>query len=354
MNILSRYIIKNILSAIILVLLTLIGVEIFLELVSELKDLGRGNYTILAVLLNVPLFLPADIYQLFPIAALIGSLIGLGKLASQNELVVMGAAGVSRLKITLAVLNCALIMLFFVTILGEVVAPKAIDTVKYRKMVALSGGQTLRTKTGIWIRQGNDFVFIKEILGNNHMSEVTRYQFDQQQRLKLASFAEHGEYQNGKWLLQQINQTQFENDNVISQHLPRQWWRFGLDRKLLGITNLMPDQMTLTKLYAYIHYSHQNKQASGIYEFNFWKRLIQPLSTLVMIFLAVPFIFGPLRSANMGLRMVIGVIVGFCFYIMNQFLGPFSLVYQVPALVAAMLPSLIFAIIGGFLLFLRS
>jgi lipopolysaccharide export system permease protein len=118
----------------------------------------------------------------------------------------------------------------------------------------------------------------------------------------------------------------------------------------LGISNVQADQLSLAKLYAYIRYRQQNNLGAGMYEFAFWKRLLQPLATLVMIFLAVPFIFGPLRTVSMGLRVVTGVIVGFSFYILNQFFAPISQVYQIPAVLAAALPTVAFAILGAFLL----
>jgi lipopolysaccharide export system permease protein len=219
----------------------------------------------------------------------------------------------------------------------------------------MSGGQSIKTSDGIWYRDNNDFIFIKEIAANNELRNIARYRVNTKMQLILTSFAEKGHYENGQWLFYNINQTNIENNNhIVSKKIAKQSWGITLDKNLLGLTKLTPDQMSLNKLKAYLQFRHHNGLTAGLYEFEFWKRLIQPIATMVMIFLAIPFIFGPLRSSSMGFRIVAGVIVGFSFYVMNQFFGPLSLVCQIPAFISALLPTLLFALIGGFLLFLKS
>lgn len=354
MDILNKYIGKTVVVSILTVLLILLGVESFLELASELKDVGKGNFDLWQAASNVPLMVPTDIYELFPMSALIGCLMGLGKLANQSELIVMSAAGVSRWQIIHALLRVALILLLFVTLLGEGVAPFAQHYAKDSKTIAVSSGQTFKTASGVWFRDGNNFIFVRDIYVDHRLNDVTRYQFNDNKQLVLASHAYKGIYERGNWFFYDVHQSVINNDHVVSKTIPKQLWDIHLDKRLLGLSNISPSQMTLWKLYSYIHYRHKNDLGTGLYEFEFWKRLTQPLSSLVMIFLAVPFIFGPLRTVSMGLRVVVGVVVGFGFYILNQFFGPISQVYQVPAALAATLPTLTFALLGTFLLFLRA
>jgi|688.fasta_scaffold259600_2 lipopolysaccharide export system permease protein len=353
MNILNKYISKAIISSVLIVLLTLIGVESFLELASELKDVGKGGFHFFQALKNVPLMLPTDLYELFPMAALIGSLIGLGKLANNSELIVMTAAGMSRWQIILSMLQAAIFLLIFVSLIGEGLAPTSQQLAKDAKTAALSGGKTLKTASGVWFRDGNNFIFVRDILGN-HLHDVTRYKFNKDKKLTVISHANEGIYQQGGWLFYHIKQSELFNDHIKSETYNMQHWDINLDKRLLGISNIHAEQMSLFKLYAYIRYRHQNDLGAGLYEFAFWKRLIQPFATLVMILLAVPFIFGPLRTVSMGLRIVTGVIVGFSFYILNQFFGPVSQVYQMPSMLAAFLPTVTFALLGTFLLFLKA
>lgn len=354
MNILNKYIGKVIITSVLMVLLTLLGVESFLDLASELKDVGKGNFHFFQALINVPLMLPTDMYELFPMAALIGSLIGLGKLANQSELIVMSAAGVSRWQIIRAMLQAAALLLLIVSLIGEGLAPKAQQFAKDSKTVALSGGKTLKTASGVWFRDGNNFIFVRDILFGNHLYDVTRYKFNEDKKLSVISHADHGLYENNGWSFQNVVQSEIFSDHIKSQNFETQRWDINVDKRLLGISNTHADQMSLPKLYAYILYRHHNDLGAGLYEFAFWKRLIQPIATLVMILLAVPFIFGPLRTVSMGLRIVTGVIVGFSFYILNQFFGPMSQVYQIPAVLAALLPTVTFALLGTFLLLLKT
>lgn len=341
-------------SSVLLVLLLLLGVESFLELASELKDIGKGNFHFLQALINVPLMLPTDIYQLFPMAALIGSLMGLGRLANQSELIVMSAAGMSRWQIMRALLFTTVILLVFVSLIGEGIAPQTQHIAKQYKMLSLSAGQTFKSASGVWFRDGSNFIFVRDIYVDNRLTDVTRYHFDPDKRLTLISHAYKGLYKQGSWYFRDVHQSEIFDDHVVSKTIPLQKWDIKLDKRLLGVSNISPDQMSLKRLYSYIKYRRQNDLGMGMYEFEFWKRLTQPLASLVMVFLAIPFIFGPLRSVSMGFRVMIGVVIGFSFYILNQFFGPLSQVYQIPAILAATLPTITFALIGTFLLFLRA
>lgn len=353
MSMLSRYISRIIISSILLVLLILLGVESFLELATELKDVGKGSFTFFQALMNVPFVLPTDLYELFPMAALIGSMIGLGKLANQSELVVIMAAGVSKWTITRYLLQSAFILLIAVSIIGEFVAPKATYYARDFKAMAISGGQALKTGSGVWFRDGDNFIFIKDIHSGNRLANIIRYKFDKDARLIVTSHAEDGSYQKGRWIFSKVKESNIFHDHITSRFLPTQQWDIKLDKRLLGVSNQNPNQMTLLKLYSYLRYRHQNDLGTGVYEFAFWKRIMQPFSSLVMVFLAIPFIFGPLRSVTMGLRVLTGVMIGIGFYIFNQFLAPLSQVYQIPGMFAAMFPTIIFAIMGAFLLFLK-
>lgn len=353
MKILNQYIGKSLIGSILTVLLVLLGVESFIELAGELKDIGKGNFHITQAILNVPLMLPTDIYQLFPMAALIGSLMGLGKLASQSELIVMAAAGLSRIQIIRAMLQSALLLLIFVSLIGEVIAPRTQNLSRHSKLQAIASGQTIKTAAGFWFRENNNFVVVNDVL-DNQLLGITRFKFDDIQQLRVVSHADKALFEKGQWNFYNVGQSEIFRDHIVSTTLPVQKWDIHLDKRLLGVSTDRPEEMTLTKLYGYIHYRQKNDLEAGLYEFEFWKRLLQPFATLVMIFIAVPFIFGPLRSVSMGLRILAGVIVGFGFYIMNQFFGPLSLVYQIPALFAALLPTVTFAILGTFLLFLKA
>lgn len=350
MKILNKYIGKTILSTTLLVVLTLFALEAFIQFTREFPNIGSGHFGLKEVLLYVPLILPYNVYQLFPMAGLLGSILALGLLASHSELIVMRTSGVSFLQISTAVIKTALILTIIMIIIGEVIAPFLNDIAESIKTDKLTKGQTLLTNHGIWLKNKNTFVHVEKILPNNHIQGITKYAFDEKHQLLSAAFAKDGYYNNDQWLFYEIGQTNFLNNATSSEHFTTQQWDISLPQKILTVTSIDTERKNLIELYSYIKYLKESGLLSSNYEFIFWQRVFQPLATLVMILLAVPFVFGPLRTVPMGVRMLAGTISGFAFFIINQLAGPMSTVYQMPPILTAILPTIVFAIIGIFMI----
>ena len=351
MLIIHKYLTKTVISTIFLVVLLLLGLEIFIEFTREFPDVGTGDYGLLQVFAYVPMMLPLDVYQLFPMAGLLGSMMGLGILASHSELVVMRASGMSIFDITKAVLKAAALLAIVMFIVGEVFAPLLQHKANIYKTEALGSGQTLVTRHGgIWVRTGNNFVHIDKVLSRGQIEGITRYTFNDENRLQLSSFANSGQYENKKWIFYNVQQTNFQDNGTTNQNFAKQQWDMNLSPKLLGIADIDTDQKSLPELYTYIQYLKQSGLNYNNYQFTLWQRIFQPLATLVMILLAVPFVFGPLRTVTMGLRILTGIVMGFGFYILNQFVGPMSMVYQIPPFIAAILPTVVFSLLGAFMI----
>lgn len=352
MQILTKYLGKTVIGTITLVIFALLSLEIFIELTREFPDLGTGFYGLLQMFAYIPMLLPSDIYHLFPMAGMLGCLIGLGILASHSELIVMRTAGMSLGDITITVLKAALLITIFMTILGEVIAPKLQYIGDRYKMEALNSKQALLTNSGVWIRNNKDFIHIEKVLPKGQMENITRYVFDDQNRLIATSFAKNANFDktSNQWIFQNIDQTNLFDKSTTSSHFVQQNWNLSLKPKLLGLGSFDSEQKSLIELKNYINFRKQSGLDTSQYEFTFWQRVFQPLATLVMIIIAVPFIFGPLRTATMGLRIVAGALVGFSFHIINQFVGPMSMVWDFPPIIAAVLPSMLFALFGCILI----
>jgi lipopolysaccharide export system permease protein len=355
MTIYRYYIAKQVIKSILMVLLLLLAIESFIELAQQLKDVGRGNYTLSHVAFVVPMAVLSKVYQLFPMAALIGSIIGLGRLASRNELIALHSAGMSLWQITAAVMSGAILLTVLMILPGESLAPYALDVATAVKSRALSKGNTLKTSHhGTWIRDGNNFIHIQTLETGSQWRDVTRYFFDQQHELQLASFAKRGEFLNGHWQFYDVQQSRFEPQRVSRETFAQQVWNLRLDPRMMGLIDIEPAQQSLPQLYNSVQFRKHSGQDAGPFEFAFWRRLMLPIATLVMIMLAVPVVDGPLRSVTMGVRVFAGIGVGFVFYMLNQFLGPMSLVYQVPPILAAVMPVVVFGLLGGYLIKSRS
>lgn len=350
MKLLDRYIAKTVLSAIALVTLMLAGLQIFILFVNQLDELGRANYGILQASLFVLLQMPYQVYLFFPMASLLGSLIGLGILANNRELVVMRAAGMSIWQVTLAVLKAALIIIFIVTITGETIVPKLAYIANDGKLQAMSSGQALRTAKGVWLRHQNDFITIGSVISDQELQQVYQFHFDQQHHLRLARAIDQLTYENHQWIGKNVSESIIDEGKIESHHQDEILWDVPLQPKILKVSSSEPDEMTLSELHQYLRIQKINHQTALNYQLAFWQRLIQPLTTVVMMMLAIPFIFGPLRSSTMGSKLLAGATVGFGFHIINRFFGPVSQVFQWPPEIAAFGPTLIFALVGVFLM----
>jgi lipopolysaccharide export system permease protein len=353
MSILQRYIAKMVISASALVVLVMTALIFVFGLLDELRDVGTGDYGFLQALLHVIYILPHNLYQYFPMLVLISGVIGLGILASHQELVVMRTAGFSVSKIAMSLFLAALLLIFFATGIGEWLGPLGFYTAVSHKQSEENGGQAVATLSGVWIHEGNNFLHISRVIGTSELEGVTRYEFDDQHRLLSAYYVKTLERDHKKWLAHDAVKTTFENNKTHSEPLAQNQWDLALNPNLLSVGLVEPPEMSLLALQQYSRHLIKNGLQAGEFQWEFWKRIFQPLTTLVMILLAIPFVLRSSRSVTMGWRIMLGITVGFTFYILNGFLGQFSIVFQVSPLFAALIPILMFGMLG-FVLVLRT
>lgn len=350
MRILHRYIATSVITAILQVLMVLLALEIFMELIGQLNDLGKHHYGFINAFQVVLLKVPSDLYQLFPMAGFIGSLVGLGRLANTSELLVMRASTLSVAKITLAVLRAASLLLIVVTLLGEGLAPLMLQQAQTIRLTALDKQDRWSSMGSLWFRHGHSFYQVGRVVSAHEIKDVLRYDFDQQRKLKAVSYAARGREVNGQWLLSDIQRSHVSSDRVTSSHLAHEALGFPFKPTLLQQKQLEVGNVSLWHLWRNIRYRRAVGLLAAQFEFNFWQRLLQPITSLVLIALGIPFIFGSLREASMGLRLLVGILMGFAFYMLNQLFGPISMLYQFPPWLAAMLPTALFMFIYMLLL----
>lgn len=340
---LDRYISRQILHGIFLVLLILVGLFTLFTLIDEISEIGKNRYGLWQAIQYSLLSIPRQVYDLFPTALLLGSLLSLGTLANNSELTVMRAAGVSILRIVISVLRVGIVLILAVMLIGETLAPYTDDLAKELRLNAQSENQQqrhFRGQYGFWARDGQNFINIRSMLTDNTFGNVSLYEFDNH-RLTAIIHAKTAHYQNTQWTLQQVEKIQIEPHQVIRQTLPTLMWQAVLNPELVKIVILRPDKLSGFDLYRYINYLQQNNQRSVEYELAFWRRLSYPLTGATMIFLAVPFVFGSLRSVAIGQRILIGALLGVGFYMINQIMGNVGLVYEFNPLISALFPPIL-------------
>ncbi|PJG86595.1 LPS export ABC transporter permease LptG [Conservatibacter flavescens] len=350
MNVLDRYIGKSILGAIFATLFTLVGLSAIIKFVEQFRSVGKGTYDTMQAVLYTLLTMPKDVETFFPMAALLGALIALGNLASRSELVVMQASGFSRLKIGFAVMKTALPLVILTMIIGEWGIPQTEQFARDMRSKAISGGSMLSVRNGVWAKDGNHFIYIQRITEEASLQNVYIYRFDDQRRLQSVSQANSAQYENGKWTLRQVNESEITPDQIITKNRLNQEWQTNLTPDKLGIVSLRPTSLSITGLSNYIRFLKETGQDSKKFELTYWRKLFQPISVGVMMMLALSFIFGPLRGVTAGARIVTGICFGFLFYVVNEIFGPLSLVYNVAPIVGALIPSVLFLVITWWLL----
>lgn len=352
MNTLDRYIGKSILGAIFATLLTLVGLSAIIKFVEQFRSVGKGTYDVLQAVAFTFLTMPKDVETFFPMAALLGALIALGNLASRSELVVMQSAGFSRFKIGLAVMKTALPLVILTMVIGEWGIPQTEQFARDMRARAISGGSMLSVKNGVWAKDGNNFVFVRSVADDATLKDVYIYTFDDNRNLTHLKHANQASYSadENKWQLRQVNDSSIEKEAIATTNRLTESWETNLTPDKLGAVSLRPTSLSISGLYEYIAFLKETGQDARRFELTFWRKIFQPVSVGVMMMLALSFIFGSLRSVTAGARIVTGICFGFLFYVVNEIFGQMSVVYNMPAVFGALIPSLIFIAIIWWLL----
>lgn len=352
MNTLDRYIGKSILGSIFATLLTLVGLSAIIKFVEQFRSVGKGTYDIWQAVAFTGLTIPKDIETFFPMAALLGALMALGNLASRSELVVMQAAGFSRFKIGMAVMKTALPLVLLTMVIGEWGIPQTEQFARDMRARALSGGSMLSMKNGVWAKDGNNFVFVRRVTDDAKLNDIYIYTFDQHRNLAELKHANQASYSEdeSKWTLRQVNHSMIGKDEITTSNRLSEKWETNLTPDKLGAVSLRPTSLSISGLYNYISFLRETGQDVSRFELTFWRKIFQPVSVGVMMLLALSFIFGSLRSVTAGARIVTGICFGFLFYVVNEIFGQMSVVYNMPAVFGALMPSLLFIVMIWWLL----
>ncbi|MEY8251111.1 MAG: LPS export ABC transporter permease LptG [Colwellia sp.] len=342
MRIIDFYIGRVIASTTFITLAVFVSVSGIIKFVEQMRAIGRGDYDLAHAALYVLYAVPRDVEVFFPMSALIGGLIGIGMLASNSELIVMQAAGLSRLDIIKSVMKTAILLILVSMAIGEWLAPSGEAKAREIRAQAISGGSLISAKNGVWAKDGDYFVNIGEVLDKGQLKKIQIYGFNEQLKIDSWLSAKSAIYQGKGWLLTDVEEFLLTDMEIITKNYKSKIWNSSLTPEKLGVVTVTPESLSLRGLIDYLDYLEANEQDPSRYQLAFWRKIMQPLTVAVMLLVALSFIFGPLRSVSMGARIMMGVFTGILFFISNEVLGSLSLVYQLPPMLGAMMPSLIF------------
>ena len=342
MTLLDRYIGRSVALGTVAALLVLLTLLSFLTLMDELQDVGKGRYAVGDAFQFMFMVVPRYAYEVFPIAALLGTLVGLGGLANHSELIAIRAAGISYMRIVLAVLKTGVLMMLAALLIGELVAPYSEQHAQRMRSELQSEQVTLKTKYGFWARDGGAFVNIRKILPGAQLADIYIYEFGDDRKLQQSTHAASASYQDDHWQLEGISQSRFTPEGVETYRLEQATWDSLLDPDLLNAVVVNPSMLPIWGLYNYILFMQANGQNVLGYEVAFWTKVVTPLVTLVMLFLATPFVFGSLRNVGIGQRLFIGAMMGSGFFLLNRAFSYMAIVYDLNPLFAASFPGIAF------------
>ena len=360
MTLIDRYIARHVLGGFLLVLLVVAGLDMMFALVEELSDVGaRKSYEFFDAVWYVLLTGPRRLYEFIPLSSLIGCLLGLGVLASSSELVVMRAAGVSTLRIIHSVMKPVFVIIVAALALGEFVMPITEQQAQSYRQLRITGEGAIHEASRVWHRDEMTFLHINAVVPDGSVRGVTRYDFNEDLTLARSSFARMGVYEEGQWRLYDIKESRFPPITADSS-LPRgsiktgildeEVWVSGLTPDLLQAVMVKPENLSIAGLLSYSDYLNEQGLASAQYRVALWSKLFLPLSVLALVLVAVSFIFGPLRSVTVGQRLITGIIIGLAFKLTQDIVGPFSAVFGFWPMLAVLIPILICAAFGLWLL----
>lgn len=352
-GILDRYLGRAILSTTLLVLLTLVALAAIFGFVSELEDVGKGNYTVLEAARYVGLTVPGMAYLLFAPAVLLGSLLGLGSLASNSELTVMRAAGVSNARIIRSVLVTGLLLMSLVAVLGELIMPRAERLAEETRLAALDERLSLGGDAGLWLRNGPRYVNIATVMPDFTLLDLEVHEF-MDGSLMRAFAAARAVLQDGEWWLEDVATTHLSSDTVSVTRDSRLSWSQIVDEPgaalvdaaVLDGLSLSPESLSILALSAQIGYLQDNALDSRAVELAFWVKVTAPLATLVMLMLSLPFVFASQRSGGAGQKIFIGIMLGIVYVLVNRLLTELGLANGLSPIISAFAPLVLFALLA--------
>jgi lipopolysaccharide export system permease protein len=345
-SILSRYVIRAVLGTTLLVMLVLLVLSGLYLFITQQDEIGVGTYTLEDAFLFVGLNLPKYAFDMLPIAALIGALLALGNLARSMELIVVRAAGVSVARIAIWVAGAGVILMILTGVLGELVAPPMEQYGRRMKTFEKYHDYSLAGNRSAWAKDGETIVSVGQQSGDNRYGGVYVFHFDLQHRLRgvgRASSASIGA--DNVWRLENYRESRFEEDRVVPHGPATTQMRSRLSPEFLGLAVLDPDSLPGLGLLSYIRHLQQNGLDARSYETAFWARIARTVAVAIIVVLAVPFAFGPMRSTGTGARTVVGIMIGVVFFLLAKMLESGGAVFELPPIVIAWLPTALLALI---------
>jgi lipopolysaccharide export system permease protein len=351
-TILDRYFAKTVLLHTLMVMAVLLALMTLVAFIGQQDDIGQGSFDVAGAFFVTLLQLPQNAYQMLPIGALIGAIMGLGGLARDSELTVVRAAGVSVWQIARSAALAGLVVAALLWVIGEYFAPPADQYARQYKIFSRYSQLEFTGSRSAWVRQGPYYINVRRQAAENLFGGVYVYQLDDDRRLRLVARAETAtQDKSGRWVLSNYAETRFEDDHVQARTVGRLVTSQKFNADFLGIAVTQPGSLPLADLHAYMQHLKANNLDTSAFEIAFWSRISRLVAAVVVCIFAVPFAFGPLRSAGAGARTVLGIMAGVLFVLLTQTLENSGQVYGLNPLLVAWGPTALLSAVSAVAIF---
>jgi lipopolysaccharide export system permease protein len=346
-SILARYLASQVLSATGFVLVALLILFAFFDVIQELGNVGRNNYGLGHVSIVVLLNLPGHLYEILPVAALIGTLLAVSRLVANSEFGVMRVSGLSNWRVARYFAVIGVVLSLLILLLGEYVAPWAEQAAQRLKLSATQSVVAQQFRSGLWVRDGSSFINVTEVMPDSTLRGINIYTFDEEGRLQRIKAARQGTWSTRKqWELEEVSETRFDAGVIRASRTERESWDSALTPEMLSVLLIAPERMSARTLWRYISLLHENGLKATRYELALCAKFVNPLVIPVMMLIALPFALHGPRTSNASSKVFVGILVGLGFHLLSRLFGHLGLLNDWPPVVVSSLPLLIFLVIA--------
>jgi len=358
MKIRDRYITKTLLNYTLVVLLVWLSIYSFFNFLAELNSVGQADYTVIEAIKYILLQIPEVAYKQASPVILLGCVLGMGYMATTNQLVVMRVSGNSILKLTAITIKAALFFIIVIIAVGEIFAPLASEEAEKGRANALGQKIALQSQEGFWIREGGNYINVENNIDGSFYTDITIYQVSPANKIETIITSESANFDDTSLEMNNVDIFSINEINSSTEITSKKRNNYNLtvsfDQDLIDSLKKDPKELTTWKIIKQIQFLSINKQTSSIFEVELYKRLVKPATLVAMILLAMIFIFGSNRDASLGRKIFLGVALGLSFEMISRVGGALSLSYNFSPLIGAVLPTLIIIVLAIVLLSRKS
>ena len=350
MNQISRYLNKEFFINIAMIMLGLIALFSFFDFIQEINDLGKGGYGLIQVINYVILSMPGHVYEVIPLAVLIGSMYTVGELSQNSEFTIMRSSGLSIKKIASSLIYVGLFFCFLTFLIGDLISPNSEKNAQQLKISSTDSVVSQEFKSGFWIKDGKSFVNIENVLPDSSLEDIHIYEFDKNFKLRTIVNAKQGKFEDGQWKLNDVALTLLDEEKITTTSIENGNWKSLIRPEMMNALIISPEKMSTINLGKFIKYLKLNNQKVTRYEIAFWEKLMHPIMPLVMLIFAIPFGFLQERSGGKYLKMFLGIIIGITYQILNTMTRHIGLLNDWQPFISSLIPTIIFLSIGLYLI----